>query len=306
MKHDKIKVIPVNGQPWGRPANPYPQYIDRGRLDKIAKVNPEWQQFEDYADQHQHPFPGATIGDVIEREKVEVVWQYKNKDSGEWITIENPDELDSGFVTALGNYRACHYEIRNAYRIKQQPVSEVNHNILSQPQPEEWSHVDKPDMDKLSKEICTYNCSCKSGDECHPDGALNYIELHESERSWKEDYDHENGQYVNRCHVCGLYFFGHKRRVTCKSCAMPVSEQPEEHSETVEAPILSNFTNSEIGSRHWFNTLIGRVLHVGEFLKDQTPEERTLRIWGQAVYDAMTEIRDYFEDVDWQKQQEGK
>ncbi len=40
-------------------------------------------------------------------------------------------------------------------------------------------------------------------------------------RNWEEDYSHENGNYQNRCKVCGNLFFGHKRRVVCKSCHHP-------------------------------------------------------------------------------------
>lgn len=39
------------------------------------------------------------------------------------------------------------------------------------------------------------------------------------ERSWPEDYEHENGNYFNKCHHCLRQFMGHKRRVTCKVCS---------------------------------------------------------------------------------------
>ena len=32
---------------------------------------------------------------------------------------------------------------------------------------------------------------------------------------------HENGQYMNTCHLCHATFMGHKRRVTCRVCAAP-------------------------------------------------------------------------------------
>lgn len=43
----------------------------------------------------------------------------------------------------------------------------------------------------------------------------------ESERDWQEDLSHENGNYTNKCIECGLFFWGHKRRVICKKCATP-------------------------------------------------------------------------------------
>lgn len=39
-----------------------------------------------------------------------------------------------------------------------------------------------------------------------------------SERDWPEDFEDENGNYQNRCCVCKEFFFGYKRRVTCKKC----------------------------------------------------------------------------------------
>ena len=40
-----------------------------------------------------------------------------------------------------------------------------------------------------------------------------------SNRNWKEDYKHENGNYLNKCYRCSQYFLGHKRRPICKECA---------------------------------------------------------------------------------------
>jgi hypothetical protein len=38
-------------------------------------------------------------------------------------------------------------------------------------------------------------------------------------RNWTEDFEDENGQYINKCVQCGHYFLGHKRRVVCKKCS---------------------------------------------------------------------------------------
>ncbi len=40
-----------------------------------------------------------------------------------------------------------------------------------------------------------------------------------SERDWKEDSSHENGNYQCRCCICGEMFIGHKRRVECRVCS---------------------------------------------------------------------------------------
>jgi hypothetical protein len=42
--------------------------------------------------------------------------------------------------------------------------------------------------------------------------------LRESKKSWKEDFKHENGNYLNVCVQCNDEFLGHKRRVICKEC----------------------------------------------------------------------------------------
>ena len=49
------------------------------------------------------------------------------------------------------------------------------------------------------------------------------------ERSWPEDYKHENGNYQNSCCECGRMFNGYKRRVMCKVC-----------SETPAAPVQTD------------------------------------------------------------------
>ncbi len=40
-------------------------------------------------------------------------------------------------------------------------------------------------------------------------------------RNWREDFGHENGNYECWCNDCQKPFFGHKRRITCKACAIP-------------------------------------------------------------------------------------
>jgi len=40
----------------------------------------------------------------------------------------------------------------------------------------------------------------------------------DASRDWPEDFPHENGQYMNTCHVCKNTFIGHKRRAVCKVC----------------------------------------------------------------------------------------
>jgi hypothetical protein len=43
----------------------------------------------------------------------------------------------------------------------------------------------------------------------------------EDPRSFSEDFEHENGKYLNRCISCNELFLGLKRRVVCKLCSEP-------------------------------------------------------------------------------------
>jgi hypothetical protein len=43
--------------------------------------------------------------------------------------------------------------------------------------------------------------------------------------NWPEDYELENGNYINTCSICKLPFKGHKRRVVCRMCDEPNWEE---------------------------------------------------------------------------------
>ena len=38
------------------------------------------------------------------------------------------------------------------------------------------------------------------------------------DRNFPEDYEQDNGKYVNKCIYCELFFMGNKHRVCCKKC----------------------------------------------------------------------------------------
>jgi len=56
-------------------------------------------------------------------------------------------------------------------------------------------------------------------------------------------------------------------------------------------------TNSPPGSAHWFNTIMGKHLRTGEFLKDKLPSEETVKEWGQTLFDTSKEVIDWFESL---------
>lgn len=37
-------------------------------------------------------------------------------------------------------------------------------------------------------------------------------------KDWPEDFELENGCYMNRCFYCKELFMGYKRRIVCKEC----------------------------------------------------------------------------------------
>ena len=56
-------------------------------------------------------------------------------------------------------------------------------------------------------------------------------------------------------------------------------------------------TNSNPGSSHWFNTIMGEHLRTGEFLKDKVPDKETIQKWGQNLFNTSKEVIDWFEGL---------
>jgi hypothetical protein len=50
------------------------------------------------------------------------------------------------------------------------------------------------------------------------DDPKNWHLIRMSPRSYAEDFELENGNYLNRCCACRHLFFGYKRRVICREC----------------------------------------------------------------------------------------
>ena len=65
---------------------------------------------------------------------------------------------------------------------------------------------------------------------------------------------------------------------------------------------MEGSTHSEIGSSHWFTTLMSHHLHVGEFLKKHAFDKESispeyLKIWGEMLYDTSKELMDGFAEI---------
>ena len=58
---------------------------------------------------------------------------------------------------------------------------------------------------------------------------------------------------------------------------------------------ISRLTNSEIGSVHWFNTIMGNILRTGEYLMEHGTKglmNETVKGWGGLLYDQAKELID--------------
>lgn len=60
--------------------------------------------------------------------------------------------------------------------------------------------------------------------------------------------------------------------------------------EPVKSETVESSTNSEIGSYHWFHTLVSKQMRIGEYLKSKTPSEEVLRSWGKQLQESSKEL----------------
>lgn len=73
---------------------------------------------------------------------------------------------------------------------------------------------------------------------------------------------------------------------------MKLSITVEEISYSHEVKSDSKFTNSKMGSTHWFNTLLSEHARIGEFISTHTPEESAQYIqkWGERLKQTSLEM----------------
>lgn len=53
----------------------------------------------------------------------------------------------------------------------------------------------------------------------------------ESAGDWPEDFQYDNGMYMNTCCDCKHTFIGHKHRIICKLCYNPITEKIKSDNE---------------------------------------------------------------------------
>jgi hypothetical protein len=54
-------------------------------------------------------------------------------------------------------------------------------------------------------------------------------------------------------------------------------------TDTVEARLVGSPTNSPIGCSHWFNTILGNIANVGDYMKTNELTEKQRLTWGKQL-----------------------
>lgn len=83
-----------------------------------------------------------------------------------------------------------------------------------------------------------------------------------------------------------------------------VENYPEHWQPESEWVTISKLSNSEIGSLHWLNTLLGRVAHIGEFIQNhpdpnwwnESQLAPSLGVYGKLIEEDVREVMNYFQD----------
>ena len=83
---------------------------------------------------------------------------------------------------------------------------------------EYWSPAYKEFMGKTKEAIARAESAIETPAKVSPCAGHAVQQDADASCDWPEDFPHENGQYMNTCHVCKNTFIGHKRRVVCKVC----------------------------------------------------------------------------------------
>jgi hypothetical protein len=54
-------------------------------------------------------------------------------------------------------------------------------------------------------------------------------------------------------------------------------------TDTVEARLVGSPTNSPIGSSHWFNTILGNIAHIGDYMQTHELTDEQRATWGKQL-----------------------
>ena len=56
-------------------------------------------------------------------------------------------------------------------------------------------------------------------------------------------------------------------------------------NDTAESRLVGSTTNSPIGCQHWFNTILGNIAHIGDFMQDRELTKDQRENWGKQLSD---------------------
>jgi len=56
-------------------------------------------------------------------------------------------------------------------------------------------------------------------------------------------------------------------------------------NDTVESRLVGSTTNSPIGCQHWFNTILGNIAHIGDYMQDYELTKEQREEWGKQLSD---------------------
>lgn len=71
--------------------------------------------------------------------------------------------------------------------------------------------------------------------------------------------------------------------------------------EDLEGAELSPITNSVAGSRHWYNTMLGNIKHIGEYMEDHELSDEQRKKWGAHVQMLCIELIDNYHKIPFEK-----
>jgi hypothetical protein len=60
---------------------------------------------------------------------------------------------------------------------------------------------------------------------------------------------------------------------------------------------MESSTNSEIGSQHWYYTLVGDIKHIGEYIRDHEVKGSLYQVWGDDLYNKAKELLEGYEKI---------
>ncbi len=171
----------------------------------------------------------ASKGSLTRPADEPVVWEVlcQSENTGKWIKVtETHDPLAHQSISSINNLRFRTASSPHLWQVRDGEIvsAEAKGGIYipfdapkTQPKGQVKTCATTPQATSESAEIPTTSTNqplvASNGSGEVPSLA--------AANDWSEDFSHENGRYLNTCHVCGSSFMGHKRRVTCKLCVVP-------------------------------------------------------------------------------------